>query len=56
MFQQDVLSSQKAWIVDFYTPWCGHCQVFAPEFEKVAQVSLYPSTMSYISKEMCTPF
>jgi DnaJ family protein C protein 10 len=24
------------WLVDFYTPWCGHCQVFAPTFESIA--------------------
>lgn len=36
-FQKKVLSSSDAWIVDFYAPWCGHCQVFKPEFEKVAE-------------------
>lgn len=37
-FRQVVLESSDSWIVDFYTPWCGHCQVFKPEFEKVAEV------------------
>jgi len=37
-FRSDVLASSEPWIVDFYAPWCGHCQVFAPEFEHVAQV------------------
>ena len=37
-FRSDVLASRDAWIIDFYAPWCGHCQVFAPEFEHVAQV------------------
>jgi Thioredoxin len=41
-FKSDVLSSTEPWIVDFFAPWCGHCQVFAPEFERVAQVSSYP--------------
>jgi len=37
-FKSKVLSSTEPWIVDFFAPWCGHCQVFAPEFERVAQV------------------
>jgi len=37
-FRTDVLASSDPWIIDFYAPWCGHCQVFAPEFEQVAQV------------------
>ena len=24
--------------MDFYAPWCGHCQVFKPHFETVAEV------------------
>ncbi|XP_059164242.1 dnaJ homolog subfamily C member 10-like [Physella acuta] len=36
-FRQKVLDSQEPWIVDFYAPWCGHCQIFKPEFEKVAE-------------------
>lgn len=36
-FVSSVLSSSEPWVVDFYAPWCGHCQVFAPEFERVAQ-------------------
>lgn len=38
---QKILSGKEAWILDFYAPWCGHCQVFRPEFEKVAIVSNY---------------
>ncbi|XP_035828946.1 dnaJ homolog subfamily C member 10 [Aplysia californica] len=36
-FQQLVLESSSSWIVDYYAPWCGHCQVFRPEFERVAE-------------------
>lgn len=28
----------EPWLVDFYAPWCGHCHVFAPKFETIAEV------------------
>ena len=34
----DILKSKEPWIIDFYAPWCGHCQVFAPEFKWIAEV------------------
>lgn len=39
-FNEKVLQGKSHWVVDFYAPWCGPCQNFAPEFELLARVSL----------------
>ena len=39
-FRNDIMPSREPWIIDFFAPWCGHCQVFKPEFERVANVSM----------------
>jgi len=40
-FRKKVLSSREPWIIDFYANWCGPCQQFASEYEKVAEVRLF---------------
>ncbi|XP_038148385.1 dnaJ homolog subfamily C member 10 isoform X2 [Cyprinodon tularosa] len=36
-FRSQVLSGRDHWVLDFYAPWCGPCQHFAPEFEILAR-------------------
>ena len=31
-----LIGSEKAWIVEFYSSWCGHCQAFAPTWIRLA--------------------
>lgn len=40
-FTEKVLNGKDHWVIDFYAPWCGPCQNFAPEFEILARVGFY---------------
>ena len=32
-----VLGSDRAWLVEFYSSWCGHCIHFAPTYKALAK-------------------
>ncbi|XP_020784724.2 dnaJ homolog subfamily C member 10 [Boleophthalmus pectinirostris] len=36
-FRTLVLQGDQHWVLDFFAPWCGPCQHFAPEFEVLAR-------------------
>ncbi|CAL8315629.1 unnamed protein product [Lota lota] len=35
-FNREVIQSDSLWLVEFYAPWCGHCQSLTADWKKAA--------------------
>ncbi len=35
-FSQEVLNSDKPFLVDFWAPWCGPCKIVSPIIDQIA--------------------
>ena len=35
-FNRTVLGTSNAWLVKFYSSWCGHCVRYAPAYKQLA--------------------
>jgi thiol oxidase len=35
-FKTTILETSNAWLIEFYSSWCGHCIDFAPTFVELA--------------------
>lgn len=36
-FEEIVNNDSKDVLLEFYTPWCGHCKALAPKYEELGE-------------------
>jgi protein disulfide-isomerase A1 len=49
-FQDVVINTDKHVLIEFYAPWCGHCENFVPTYEEIAQVFNAESSNVVVAK------
>ena len=49
-FDEAVKKHSDGILVEFYSPWCGHCQQLAPEYAKAAEILGKKSPPRYLAK------